>query len=77
MNPVMTVNEVVAFYTSARQNSSVADAATQTITQLAITPSLLADAFSAAQLDSSRSDTEAKVIHAHRNELLSYLKTQD
>jgi hypothetical protein len=72
MNPEMTVNQVVAHYTRARQSSSVAEAATYTMTQLAITPSQLVDAFNAAQLDLSRPDAETATIHAHRNELLSH-----
>jgi hypothetical protein len=76
MNPEITVNEVVAFYMSARQSSSVADAATLTQAQFGITPSLLVDAFNAAQLDLSRPDAEAKVIHSHRNELLSHFNTR-
>jgi hypothetical protein len=76
MNPEVTVNEVVAFYTSARQSSSVADAATLTLRQFGITPSLLVDAFNAAQLDLSRPDAEAEVIRSHRNELLSHFNTE-
>lgn len=72
MNPEMTVNQVVAYYMRARQSSSVAEAATQTMIQLAITPSQLVDAFNAAQLDLSRPDTEAATIHSYRNELLSH-----
>lgn len=77
MNPEMNVAKIVDFYTNARKNSSVEDAATQAIEHLAITPSELVDAFNAAQLDLSRPDAEAKVIHAHRNELLSHFKTQE
>lgn len=72
MNPDMTVNEVVNCYLDARKNSSVAEAASQTLKKLSILPSVLVDAFSAAQLDLSRSEEEAKVMHAHRNELLSH-----
>lgn len=74
MNPKTQINEVVSFYLIARECSSVADAATQTIPQFTITPALLVDAFNAAQLDLSRPDAEAEVIRAHRNELLSHFK---
>jgi len=77
MNPETQINEVVSFYLNAWKSSSVADAATQTIAHFAITPSLLVDAFNAAQLDLSRPDAEAEVIRTHRNELLSHFKSQE
>lgn len=76
MNNEITVNQVVVSYTQARQSLQVAEAATQTMTQLAITPSQLVDAFNAAQLDLSRPDAEAEIIHAHRNELLSHFRNE-
>jgi len=76
MNQETNVNDVVAFYMSARNTASVSNAATQTIERFPITPALLVDAFNAAHLDFSRSEAEAETIRAHRNELLSHFNNQ-
>ena len=76
MNQDTTVDDIVAFYMNARKNASTADAATQTIERFSITGALLVDAFNAAHLDLTRSDAEAEMIRAHRNELLSHFSTQ-
>jgi len=72
----MNMNETVRIYTELRKVRSVADAASETMSQCSIAPSLLVDAFNAAQLDLSRTNQEATVIHEHRNELLSHFNAQ-
>lgn len=68
----MCVNNVVNTYLQLRHHSSVADASVSTIARFSINPSLLVDAFNAAQLDLSRTDEEAEVIRNCRNELLAH-----
>ncbi len=76
-NRHMKVAEVVTIYTNHRKKLEVAEAASTTISQCSISPSLLVDAFNAAILDLSRSDEEAAIVHAHRNELLSHFNSQE
>jgi len=71
----MSVNDVLKTYMSLRKSLSVADAASETIVRLTITPLLLVDAFNAAQLDSSFSNEEAETFRNHRNELLSHFSS--
>ena len=71
-----TVDDVVSFYTNARKENSTADAADQTIERFSITGVLVVNAFNAAHLDLTRSDAEAEMIRAHRNELLAHFNTQ-
>ena len=68
----MTANEIITAYLELRKTASVADAASETLSRASITPSMLLDTFSAAQLDLSRSDEEAAVLHKSRNELLAH-----
>ena len=75
MKPETTVNEVVEFYRNIRQNKSIEEAASLTISHFGVTPSQLVDSFNAAQLDLSRSDADAEDIHAHRNALLSHYRS--
>jgi hypothetical protein len=74
---IMSVSEIVNLYMKLRENLSVAEAASKTMAQCSISPSVLVDAFSAAQLAGSRTDQEAAIILKHRNELLSHFNRQN
>ena len=67
-----TIDEVVNAYQGNRATQSVADAANATMAQFAILPSILVDAFNAAQLNLKRSDADAAIIRDQRNELLAH-----
>lgn len=71
---IMDAKEIVKYYIELRKTLSVDDAVSQTLAHCSITLSVLVDVFNAAQLDLSRPDEEADVIHTRRNELLSHFK---
>ncbi len=70
----MSTNDIVDRYMHLRDTSSVAEATSETIKQLSITPSDLVDSFNAVQFDFHRSNEEAEIIRDHRNELLSHFR---
>jgi hypothetical protein len=73
---IVNQNDIVNTYMEIRTSASIQDATAATIERFSVSPSLLVDAFNAAQLDMSRPEKEAELIRKHRNELLSLFSSQ-